>query len=197
MADPSSCVPAMASPNDAADRPTVDRATRVAALVEEHYDFVWRTLRFLGFDDASAEDGTQQAMCVLARRVGDVVPGLERSFIYSVAMRVAASLRRTTQRHPEVPEDLDAVASSMPSPEELLDERRAHDLLRRVLAILPVELRIVFVLYEIEEMTMAEIADTLGIPPGTAASRLRRAREQFQAIVRRMQAAQRARGERP
>jgi len=37
------------------------------------------------------------------------------------------------------------------------------------------------VLYELEELTMAVIAETLGIPPGTVASRLRRAREQFEA----------------
>jgi RNA polymerase sigma-70 factor (ECF subfamily) len=182
---------------DAVERPPIDATERATALIEEHYDFVWRTLRFLGFDDVSAEDGAQQVMCVLARRIDEVARGSERSFIFSVTLRVAASLRRATQRHLETPEDdIEAIASSTPSPDELLDERRAQDLLRRVLAALPVELRIVFVLHEVEEMTMAEIARTLGVPPGTAASRLRRGREQFQAIVRRLQAAQGIRGER-
>lgn len=68
-------------------------------------------------------------------------------------------------------------------------------MLRRVLDALPVELRIVFVLYEIEEFTVPQIAETLGIPSGTVASRLRRGREQFRAIVRRMHAVQNRRGE--
>jgi RNA polymerase sigma-70 factor (ECF subfamily) len=41
----------------------------------------------------------------------------------------------------------------------------------------------VFVLFELEEMTMAAIAETLQIPPGTVASRLRRARERFEALA--------------
>jgi len=49
------------------------------------------------------------------------------------------------------------------------------------------DLRTVFVLYELEEMTMAEIATTLELPPGTVASRLRRGREAFQTAVARLQ----------
>jgi RNA polymerase sigma-70 factor, ECF subfamily len=185
------------APLTAASAPDVseeDPIARVTSLVEAHYDFVWRTLRHLGIPAASAEDGAQQVMCVLARRLADVAPGAERPFLFSTAMRVAANLRRTARRHPESPDgDLDALAAATPSTEELVDERRARALLDRVLEALPVELRIVFVLYEIEEMTTPEIAATLGIPLGTASSRLRRARGAFQAIVARMNAAQRAR----
>ena len=59
---------------------------RVRALVDEHYDFVWRTLRYLGLTDADAEDAAQQVMCVLARRIADVErprqpdPGGKRGF---------------------------------------------------------------------------------------------------------------------
>jgi RNA polymerase sigma-70 factor (ECF subfamily) len=190
------CAPATVPAESAVERPADQDQARATTLVEQHYDFVWRTLRFLGLDDASAEDGAQQVMCVLARRIADVTPGSERSFIFSTTLRVAASLRRSNQRLPESAEDdLEALASSTPSAEELLDRRRAHELLRRVLDALPVELRIVFVLYELEEFTVPQIAETLGIPPGTAASRLRRGREQFRAIVRRMHAVQNRRGE--
>ena len=168
----------------------------VAALVEQHYDFVWRTLRFLGIDDASAEDGAQEAMCVFARRIDEIAPGAERSFLFTTAMRVAATLRRTIRRRPESGDtDVDALEASMPNPEELLDEREAHGLLRKILDALPVELRLVFVLHEVEEMTLPEIAEALGIPLGTATSRLRRGREQFQSIVDRLQAALRTSGE--
>ena len=45
-----------------------------------------------------------------------------------------------------------------------------------------------FILFELEEMTMAEVAALLSLAPGTVASRLRRAREEFQAAVSRMRA---------
>ena len=177
----------------AIERP--DPAARLTALVEAHYDFVWRTFRFLGIDATTAEVGAQQVMCVLARRIESVEPGAEKKFLFGTALRVAAVLRRGMRRHPESGADaLAALVASTPSQEELVDERRARELLEKALQALPVELRIVFALYELEELTLPEIAETLGVPLGTATSRLRRAREQFQSIVRRMIAAQRARG---
>jgi RNA polymerase sigma-70 factor (ECF subfamily) len=174
-----------------------DPAARAGALVEEHYDFVWRTLRHLGIAGAAAEDGAQEVMCVLARRVDEIAPGAERSFLFTAAIRVAATLRRAVRRHPEEGDvDLDTLAASTPSAEELVDERRAHELLQRVLDAMPVELRIVFVLHEIEELTTPEMAAALGVPLGTATSRLQRSREEFRSIVRRMHAAQRNRGAR-
>jgi RNA polymerase sigma-70 factor, ECF subfamily len=55
-----------------------------------------------------------------------------------------------------------------------------------LLASLPLDLRTVFVLYELEELTMAEIARALDLPMGTVASRLRRARETFEELSRRV-----------
>jgi len=66
-----------------------------------------------------------------------------------------------------------------------------------VLAQMPLELRTVFVLFELEEMTTPEIAELVGVPVGTAASRLRRAREEFQRLVARVQARARGVGGRP
>ena len=57
--------------------------------------------------------------------------------------------------------------------------KRQQEVLGRLLDQLEPDLRTTFVLFELEELTMAEIAGALEIPPGTVASRLRRAREQF------------------
>ena len=190
-------VPAVARLAEAA--PVEDGApARIRALVQAHYDFVWRTLRYLGLPGADAQDGAQQVMCVLARRLDEVTPGAERPFLFATATRVAATLRRSARRRPEATEaDLDALVAATPGAEELVDQRQAHELLQRVLEAIPVELRLVFVLYEIEELTSPEIAGMLGVPLGTVASRLRRGREAFQAIVQRMQTAQRAGGDTP
>jgi RNA polymerase sigma-70 factor (ECF subfamily) len=58
-----------------------------------------------------------------------------------------------------------------------------RQLLDRVLDRMDESLRVVFVLYEFEEMNMSEIADVLEIPRGTVASRLRRARGDFRERV--------------
>ena len=57
----------------------------------------------------------------------------------------------------------------------------------RALATLNEEMRTAFILYELEEMSMPEIAEVLDVPVGTVASRLRRARDQFQKATRRLQ----------
>ena len=73
--------------------------------------------------------------------------------------------------------------------EQLTGQKRQRELLDGVLDGLDGDLRSVFVLYEIEELTMAEIAAALEIPPGTVASRLRRARALFSERVRALELA--------
>ena len=67
----------------------------------------------------------------------------------------------------EAPERIDMLAN----PEALTDQKRMRQLLDGVLDKMDESLRVVFVLYEFEEMNMSEIADVLEIPRGTVASR--------------------------
>jgi len=90
-----------------------------------------------------------------------------------------------------VPEESHEAACFAPSAEDLVDRRRARELLDQVLESIPLDVRAVFILFEMEEMTLAEIAALLGIPSGTAASRLRRGRELFQAEITRLKARRR------
>jgi RNA polymerase sigma-70 factor (ECF subfamily) len=80
---------------------------------------------------------------------------------------------------------VDALPDAQPTPEAALDRARQRRMLDAILARLDLELRSVFILYELEGMTMAEIASELSLPPGTVASRLRRARERFEREVAR------------
>ena len=61
-------------------------------------------------------------------------------------------------------------------------------MLDEVLQAMPIELRTVFVMSELEELTMAEIAEVESIPEGTVASRLRRARAEFSDQAKRLKA---------
>ena len=157
-------------------------AERLRAAIAAHYEFVWRMLRRLGVPEAGVEDAAQQVLIVLANRMADVRVGAERAFMVATATRVAADVRKKRARAREDldPETLAALRSSAPLADELLDRGRARLLLDAVLDEMPDELRAVFVLFEFEDLTMAAIADLLGLPPGTVASRLRRARATFE-----------------
>ena len=166
--------------------PFVQDAARLRAMQEEHFEFLWRSLRRLGVPEADVDDAVQQVFLVAARRT--IQPGAERSFLFATALRVASHARRTLRRRREADEPVPEQTDATPSPEELLDQRRARALLDEVLEALPLDVRAVFILFELEEMTVVEIAAILGLPPGTAASRLRRGRELFQQTVARVRA---------
>lgn len=165
-------------------RPFVLDSAKLRALQEEHFEFLWRSLRRLGVPEADVDDAVQQVFLVAARRV--IQPGAERAFLFSTALRVASHARRTLRRRRESGDAVPEQTDGTPSPEELLDQRRARALLDDVLEELPLDVRAVFILFELEEMTVVEIATLIGIPAGTAASRLRRGRELFQQTVARM-----------
>ena len=166
-----------------------DASRRVRELVSLHADFVWRSARRMGVPAEAADDATQQVFLVAARRLDEIEPGRERSFLYRTAMNVAAHVRRSLGRRREVPaEPSHDTVDPAPQPDHALDEHRARALLDEVLEELDLELREVFVLFELEELAVPEIAELLGIPGGTVSSRLRRAREAFHKAAARLRA---------
>ena len=162
-------------------------ASRLEAMLADHHGFVWRSLRRLGVVDSEVDDACQQVFLVAHRRLAEIEPSSERSFLFQTVLRVAADWRRAHKRRCEqVGVDLLGVPDVGASPEEIVDQRRARLMLDHVLTALPIDLRVVFVLFELEEMTMTEIATLSDIPLGTVASRLRRARQAFQDEVRKL-----------
>jgi RNA polymerase sigma-70 factor, ECF subfamily len=169
---------------------------RLGRLVRAYGDQLWRLLRRLGLSDADADDAFQEVTLVAARRLHGVEPTSERAFLLGTALRVTSNLRRRRERRREVPDAVfDFEASPMPDPLALTEQHRMREVLDQMLDQLGDELRSVFVLYEIEGLTLKEMAALLGLPVGTVASRLRRAREQFEAHVARIEARRRTRGE--
>lgn len=170
--------------------PSAAEKARLATMVAEHFEVIWRTMARIRVPSADLADCVQQVFVVASRRLASIAIGSERSFLIGTAIRVARDARRTLDRRREVPEDETVEPPSLdPQPDELADQRRLRALLDEVLAAMPEELREVFVLFELEEMSTPEIATLLEIPTGTAASRLRRAREEFDRRVTRLTAA--------
>jgi len=174
----------------AATRAATEQALRLEAIVRQNHAFLWRSLRRLGVPERDTDDGVQRVLAVLARRVAEVTPGKERSFLFQTALRVAAELRRATARGRLAFDDatVAAAADTGMLPDEAIEQRQARALLDAVLDELPLDVRAVFVLFELEQMTTAEIAAFLSLPAGTVSSRLRRGREEFQAIAKRLRA---------
>jgi len=169
---------------------------RVAALLRTHFRDVWRIVRRFGVPENCADDAAQEVFIIASRRLADIVPGSERPFLLASAVRVAANLRRSLGARRECPEDDSAPEGIDPRPnaEALLDQKRLRQMLDAVLDELSDDLRVAFVLYELEGMSSPEIGELLGIPVGTVASRLRRAREAFEQGVTSLKARVRARG---
>jgi RNA polymerase sigma-70 factor, ECF subfamily len=162
---------------------------RLRRIVDRDLDFIWRLVRRLGVPEGDTDDAVQQCFVILSRRLDDIPGGDERSFLFATALRVASEWRRRNDRRQEI--DFDSVAElsdPTPAPDASLESERARRLLDALVRALPVELGVAFVLYEIEGQTAKEIAALLGLPMGTVASRIRKARELFDAAVSRVKA---------
>jgi RNA polymerase sigma-70 factor (ECF subfamily) len=178
------------APAGVAERAIVNappRDQRITAMFAAHFDFIWRSLRRLGVIEANVDDAAQEVFMVASRRLDAIEVGKEKSFLFGTAVRVASDARRGAGRRRERISDDEAtdVADPTPAADVLVDQKRARALLDEIIASLPDGTGPVFVLYELEGLTMAEIASVLSLAPGTVASRLRRAREHFEAVIAR------------
>jgi len=180
----------MAAPAARMAASVVDRA-RLEAIFNAHHVSVWRALRRRGLSAEAAEDATQETFLLAAERLDDIRPGSERSFLIATAVRVAHSLGRKTVRW-ELDEDMDQRLSVNRDTSEKRADAQLCDL---VLSKVEADLVEVFVLFELEGLTSREIADLLQIPLGSAASRLRRAREQFRDAAARIEKSLQKEGE--
>lgn len=169
-------------------------SARMQQLVADYLDFVWRSLRRLGVAEADCDDGCQRVWVILARKVGLIEAQKTRSFVFSVVVRVASEMRRANDRRQLRQVELHELELEPTGvdAEGLLEQKRHRELLDQVLSELSWDLRTVFVMFELEDMSSPEIAEALGIRRGTVASRLRLARAQFQRGV--LQAQRRALG---
>jgi RNA polymerase sigma-70 factor (ECF subfamily) len=167
---------------DSAERAAAERALRLRRIFDETHDLAWRVLRRFGVPASRVEDAFQQVYLVISERLDDILSGRERSFVYGVAIRVARSHTRQFGRELLGDEPDLRVADQLGS-DVLLDRQRLLDLCDTILSGLEPSIREVFVLYELEGLRGTEVAELLGIPEGTASSRLRRARIQVREAV--------------
>ncbi len=143
-----------------------------AALVRRHASMVWGVCRRL-LNHHNAEDAFQATFVVLVRKAADVPGQAVANWLYGVARQTAVRLRATAAKRGR----RETQVVNMPEP--TVPEVRDADLQRAVdeeLSRLPGHYRGVVVLCDLEGMTRKEAARQLGIPEGSVASRLARAR---------------------
>jgi RNA polymerase sigma-70 factor (ECF subfamily) len=164
------------------------------ALFERELDYVWTSLRRLGVHSRDVEDVAQEVFMQLHQRLDQYDPSRPiRPWLFAFAFRCASDWRRLSRHRVEASGDPDKWAGESASADTILERAQDHALVMAALERVDLERRAVLILYELDELPMKDIAEALGIPLFTAYSRLRVARQEFTAAVRRIQA---QRGER-
>jgi len=160
-------------------------------LFAAEFRYVWTSLRRLGVDSADLDDVVHEVFLAVHRRFDTYDPSRPiRPWLFAFAFRFASDYRKQARIRFRSSLDGDESADPRPSPDELLERAEERRLAAIGLEGIALDRRAVFILYEIDEVPMADIAASLGIPLHTAYSRLRVAREEFAAAV---QLAQRSR----
>jgi RNA polymerase sigma-70 factor (ECF subfamily) len=166
-----------------------EAAARLAELYEANFDRVWRWLEGFGVRHADLEDAAQEVFLVAHRKLAEFDGRAKvTTWLFGIASRVASQFRRRAHVRREAgPDGLDAALDATPAPDDAAAAAQWGAHVARILDGLDANKRIVFVLYELEELTLREIAELVGAPLQTVNSRLRAAREYFRAEAARLE----------
>lgn len=156
------------------------------AIYEAHFDFVWRALRRLGVPDASTDDAVQDVFLVVHRKLADFEGrSTLKTWLFGIVLRVARDHRRHRQRKGQLEPLTAEIVDPGSTPIDLASKREAWRILDRLLDTLDDDKREVFVLAEIEQLSVPEIAELLEQNLNTVYSRLRAARAAFEQALSR------------
>lgn len=156
---------------------------RFRQVYDDHFRFVWRSLRRLGVREADIDDSVQEVFVVVHRKLAEFEGQSKMTtWLFGISMNVAREHRRRAVVRLEVA-TAESVMSSHEDPRAdvgaAAERHQRQALLEQLLDELPEEQRTVFVLFELEGMSGLEIGELVNIPVGTVHSRLRLAREAF------------------
>ncbi len=145
-------------------------------LFNGHARYLWRALLGLGVPERDVDDACQDVLLVAHRRLADIEPETLRSWLYGVCVRVASGYRRKVRSRREAPSEELPERQVQETPFDSVAASRLQGALLSALNELDDDKRAAFVLYEIEELTLREVAAALDCPLQTAYSRLGAAR---------------------
>ncbi len=164
-----------------------------AEVFKTYSAFVWRVLLRLGVAEADVEDVAQEVFLGVHRNLARFEGRCSlRTWVYGICHRRAVDYRRRAHMRHEVTTDEPPDAGSEADQEDGLDLANARRQLANVLDSLDEDKRAVFVLFEIEQVPMEEVAEIVGCPLQTAYSRLYAARRKIEGAASRLRAQRRA-----
>lgn len=157
-----------------------------AGVYDAELSYVWNSLRRLGVAERDLEDIAHDVFVVVHRKLGEFDRSRPiRPWLFGIAFRIASKYRRKSSQVRELLDDAPQAAVA-PVADEALSRREARALVSRALDSLELNRRAVFVMHELDDLPVPQIAEALELPLNTAYSRLRLGRQDFASAVRRM-----------
>jgi RNA polymerase sigma-70 factor (ECF subfamily) len=156
-------------------------------VYERHFDYVFHSLRRLGVPDRDLEDLLHEVFLAFYRSGYDPARPI-KPWLFGIAFRIASDWRRRAQNRYEVPTEPTDTPSHAPAADDQLEARERRALVHLALQSIELGRRAVFVMHDIDGLSMPEIAQVLDAPLNTLYSRLRLAREEFTDAVKREKA---------
>jgi RNA polymerase sigma-70 factor, ECF subfamily len=170
----------------------VSQGVSFRAVFEAELGYVWNTLRRLGVREADLKDQAQEVFVVVHGLLPDYDASRPiRPWLFAIAYRIALRYRALARNAREIVGEAPEVADSSPSTVDRIESEERRALVLEAVQEIDLSRRAVFVMSEIDEVPVAEVAVALGIPLNTAYSRLRLARQDFAAAVQRARARRR------
>jgi RNA polymerase sigma-70 factor (ECF subfamily) len=161
-------------------------------IYDKYFGFAWSNLRRFGVRDRHLEDAVQDLFLVVHRRLGEFEGRSSlRTWLAGIAWRVASDYRRHESRKGGVEALTDTFAAKTHDPHGMAVHAEAMRQLDQILRQLDDDKRVVFVLTELEEMSVPEIAEAIGVNLNTVYARLRAARKSFNEELERQKRSER------
>lgn len=165
---------------------------RVDQVYEAHVDFVWRSARSLGVREHHVDDVVQEVFVVVQRRLAEFEGRSDiKTWLFGITRRVVrAHVRQLARSRSQTEQSAELADESAACAESQLAALEGAKLLYALLDELEPDLREVFVLTELEEMSGPAIAQALDLQLSNVYARVRRARIAFEAALKRQRARQ-------
>jgi RNA polymerase sigma-70 factor (ECF subfamily) len=161
------------------------RKDPVLEAYQHEITYVFHALRWLGAQPHEVEDLAQEVFIALRRSWSHYDSSRPiRPYLFGVAFRVVSMQRRRRKR--EVAFARLEVRARGPDPDEVIQAKQARAMVLRALEAVPLRRRAVLVMHDLDEVPMVQVAAALSIPVFTAYSRLRKARTELEAAIRRI-----------
>jgi len=152
-----------------------------------HLDAAFNYARWLTRNDTDAEDVVQDACVRAIRYFSSLRDDDARAWLFTIVRNAwysRVSRKANVAEGTRLNDGQDERPDNALDPEERLLQQHTVGLVRAALEQLPVDFREAIVLREIEGLSYREIAEVAGVPIGTVMSRLARARERLQTILK-------------